>query len=39
MPAPIRALTLAALLAVRAEGWSIDLPGFGHSRPPPRGRY
>lgn len=30
---------LAALLAVRAEGWAIDLPGFGHSRPPPRGRY
>ncbi len=30
---------LAGLLAVRLEGWSIDLPGFGSSRPPPRGRY
>jgi pimeloyl-ACP methyl ester carboxylesterase len=30
---------LAALLAVRFEGWSIDLPGFGRSQPPPRGRY
>lgn len=30
---------LAALLAVRLDGWAIDLPGFGHSRPPPRGRY
>ncbi|MDT0275182.1 alpha/beta fold hydrolase [Blastococcus goldschmidtiae] len=30
---------LAGLLAVRLEGWAIDLPGFGHSRPPPRGRY
>jgi pimeloyl-ACP methyl ester carboxylesterase len=30
---------LAALLAVRVEGWAIDLPGFGQSQPPPRGRY
>jgi pimeloyl-ACP methyl ester carboxylesterase len=30
---------LAALLAVRLEGWSLDLPGFGRSQPPPRGRY
>ncbi len=30
---------LAALLAVRVEGWAVDLPGFGHSQPPPRGRY
>ncbi|MFP5372971.1 MAG: alpha/beta fold hydrolase [Actinomycetes bacterium] len=30
---------LAALLAVRFEGWSVDLPGFGRSRPPSRGRY
>ena len=30
---------LAALLAVRVDGWSIDLPGFGRSQPPPRGRY
>src|ERR671913_2120332 len=30
---------LAALLAVRFEGWAVDLPGFGRSRPPPRGRY
>ncbi|WP_051515766.1 alpha/beta fold hydrolase [Candidatus Blastococcus massiliensis] len=30
---------LAALLAVRLEGWSLDLPGFGLSQPPPRGRY
>ena len=30
---------LAALLAVRVEGWAIDLPGFGRSQPPPRGRY
>lgn len=29
---------LAALLAVRLEGWAVDLPGFGHSNPP-RGRY
>src|SRR4051812_19468620 len=25
---------LAALLAVRVEGWAIDLPGFGRSQPP-----
>ncbi|SDE24774.1 Pimeloyl-ACP methyl ester carboxylesterase [Blastococcus fimeti] len=30
---------LAALLAVRLEGWALDLPGFGQSTPPPRGRY
>jgi pimeloyl-ACP methyl ester carboxylesterase len=30
---------LAALLAVRFEGWALDLPGFGRSQPPPRGRY
>jgi len=30
---------LAALLAVRLEGWALDLPGFGQSGPPPRGRY
>jgi pimeloyl-ACP methyl ester carboxylesterase len=30
---------LAALLAVRLEGWAVDLPGFGRSNPPPRGRY
>jgi pimeloyl-ACP methyl ester carboxylesterase len=30
---------LAALLAVRFDGWSVDLPGFGRSQPPPRGRY
>lgn len=30
---------LAALLAVRADGWAVDLPGFGHSNPPSRGRY
>jgi pimeloyl-ACP methyl ester carboxylesterase len=29
---------LAALLAVRFEGWALDLPGFGRSQPPPR-RY
>ena len=28
---------LAALLAVRFEGWALDLPGFGRSQPPPRG--
>ena len=28
---------LAALLAVRFEGWAVDLPGFGRSQPPPRG--
>jgi pimeloyl-ACP methyl ester carboxylesterase len=27
---------LAALLAVRFEGWALDLPGFGRSQPPPR---
>ncbi|HEY0125828.1 MAG TPA: alpha/beta hydrolase, partial [Blastococcus sp.] len=30
---------LAALLAVRFDGWSVDLPGFGRSQPPPRDRY
>ena len=30
---------LAALLAVRFDGWAVDLPGFGRSRPPLRGRY
>ncbi|RZU32971.1 alpha/beta fold hydrolase [Blastococcus saxobsidens] len=30
---------LAALLAVRFEGWAVDLPGFGRSVPPPRSRY
>ena len=30
---------LAALLAVRFDGWAIDLPGFGRSQPPPTGRY
>ena len=30
---------LAALLAVRFDGWAIDLPGFGRSQPPPSGRY
>jgi pimeloyl-ACP methyl ester carboxylesterase len=30
---------LSALLAVRFEGWALDLPGFGRSQPPPRGRY
>jgi pimeloyl-ACP methyl ester carboxylesterase len=29
---------LAALLAVRFDGWALDLPGFGRSQPP-RGRY
>ncbi|MGY1745322.1 alpha/beta fold hydrolase [Blastococcus sp. SYSU D00695] len=29
---------LAGLLAVRVEGWAVDLPGFGRSRPP-RGSY
>ncbi|HEY4625460.1 MAG TPA: alpha/beta fold hydrolase, partial [Blastococcus sp.] len=28
---------LAALLAVRFDGWALDLPGFGRSQPPPRG--
>lgn len=30
---------LAALLAVRFDGWAVDLPGFGRSAPAPRGRY
>ena len=30
---------LAALLAVRVEGWSVDLPGFGSSHPPAGDRY
>nr|WP_239521835.1 alpha/beta hydrolase [Geodermatophilus sabuli] len=30
---------LAALLAVRFDGWAIDLPGFGRSHPPARGSY
>jgi pimeloyl-ACP methyl ester carboxylesterase len=30
---------VAALLAVRFDGWAVDLPGFGRSQPPPRGRY
>jgi pimeloyl-ACP methyl ester carboxylesterase len=30
---------LAALLAVRFDGWAIDLPGFGRSQPPRRARY
>jgi pimeloyl-ACP methyl ester carboxylesterase len=30
---------LAALLAVRFDGWAVDLPGFGRSEPPQRGRY
>ena len=30
---------LAALLAVRFDGWAVDLPGFGRSQPPPRARY
>jgi pimeloyl-ACP methyl ester carboxylesterase len=30
---------LAALLAVRFDGWAVDLPGFGRSRPPRRARY
>jgi pimeloyl-ACP methyl ester carboxylesterase len=30
---------LAALLAVRFDGWAVDLPGFGRSQPPPTGRY
>jgi pimeloyl-ACP methyl ester carboxylesterase len=30
---------LAELLAVRFDGWAVDLPGFGRSQPPPRGRY
>jgi pimeloyl-ACP methyl ester carboxylesterase len=30
---------LATLLRVRFDGWAPDLPGFGRSEPPPRGRY
>jgi pimeloyl-ACP methyl ester carboxylesterase len=30
---------LAALLAVRFDGWAVDLPGFGRSQPPARARY
>jgi pimeloyl-ACP methyl ester carboxylesterase len=30
---------LAALLAVRFDGWAVDLPGFGESAPPVRGGY
>ena len=30
---------LAALLAVRFDGWAVDLPGFGRSQPPGRGGY
>jgi pimeloyl-ACP methyl ester carboxylesterase len=30
---------LAALLAVRVDGWALDLPGFGRSQPPARGSY
>ena len=30
---------LAGLLAVRCEGWAVDLPGFGRSQPPPSGSY
>jgi len=30
---------LAALLAVRFDGWALDLPGFGRSMPPRRARY
>ncbi|MGY1693441.1 alpha/beta fold hydrolase [Geodermatophilus sp. SYSU D00814] len=30
---------LAGLLAVRCEGWALDLPGFGRSRPPSSGSY
>jgi pimeloyl-ACP methyl ester carboxylesterase len=30
---------LAALLAVRFDGWALDLPGFGRSRPPARTSY
>jgi pimeloyl-ACP methyl ester carboxylesterase len=30
---------LAGLLAVRFQGWALDLPGFGRSRPPLRNRY
>lgn len=30
---------LAAFLAVRFDGWALDLPGFGRSVPPRRARY
>jgi pimeloyl-ACP methyl ester carboxylesterase len=30
---------LAALLAVRVDGWAVDLPGFGSSTPPPGANY
>ncbi|MFW3171024.1 alpha/beta fold hydrolase [Geodermatophilus sp. CPCC 206100] len=30
---------LAALLAVRLDGWALDLPGFGRSHPPARSAY
>jgi pimeloyl-ACP methyl ester carboxylesterase len=30
---------LAALLAVRFDGWAVDLPGFGRSHPPARSSY
>lgn len=30
---------LAALLAVRFDGWAVDLPGFGRSQPPRHPRY
>jgi pimeloyl-ACP methyl ester carboxylesterase len=30
---------VAALLAVRFDGWAVDLPGFGRSQPPTRGGY
>ncbi|MEU2347517.1 alpha/beta hydrolase [Modestobacter sp. NPDC049651] len=30
---------LAALLAVRFEGYALDLPGFGRTAPPSRGSY
>jgi pimeloyl-ACP methyl ester carboxylesterase len=30
---------LAALLAVRFDGWAVDLPGFGRSHPRARGSY
>ncbi|RBY89776.1 alpha/beta fold hydrolase [Blastococcus sp. TF02A-26] len=30
---------LAGLLAVRFDGWAVDLPGFGRSQPPPRSSY
>jgi pimeloyl-ACP methyl ester carboxylesterase len=30
---------LAALLRVRFDGWSVDLPGFGRSQPPSGQRY